>query len=51
VIAERTADNHVDNILTKLGFHSRAQVAVWVVQQGLVKANSASSGDGTDGGA
>jgi DNA-binding NarL/FixJ family response regulator len=35
VIAERTAGNHVDHILTKLGFHSRAQIAAWVVARGL----------------
>ena len=28
-IAERTAETHVENILNKLGFHSRAQVAAW----------------------
>jgi predicted ATPase/DNA-binding CsgD family transcriptional regulator len=30
VIAQRTAEAHVDHILTKLGFSSRAQVATWV---------------------
>jgi non-specific serine/threonine protein kinase len=34
-IAERTAENHVEHILTKLGFHSRAQIAAWAAQQGL----------------
>jgi DNA-binding NarL/FixJ family response regulator len=33
VIAEGTAVRHVANILNKLGLHSRAQVAVWAVQQ------------------
>ncbi len=32
-IAERTATTHVVHILDKLGFHSRARVAAWVVQQ------------------
>jgi DNA-binding CsgD family transcriptional regulator len=32
VIAEGTADRHVSNILAKLGFNSRAQVAAWVVE-------------------
>lgn len=32
VIAERTAQGHVENILTKLGFNSRTQVAAWVVE-------------------
>jgi DNA-binding CsgD family transcriptional regulator len=33
VIAEGTAVRHVANILNKLTLHSRAQVAVWAVQQ------------------
>jgi DNA-binding CsgD family transcriptional regulator len=28
-IAERTAENHVKNILDKLGFDSRARIAAW----------------------
>jgi non-specific serine/threonine protein kinase len=32
VIAEGTADRHLSNILGKLGFNSRAQVAAWVVE-------------------
>jgi hypothetical protein len=34
VIAQRTVDTHVERILAKLGFASRAQVAAWVVRQG-----------------
>lgn len=30
VISQRTAENHVEHILAKLGFTSRAQVAAWV---------------------
>lgn len=30
VIAQRTAENHVEHVLAKLGFTSRAQIAVWV---------------------
>ncbi|WP_306796494.1 LuxR C-terminal-related transcriptional regulator [Nocardia sp. XZ_19_369] len=30
VISIRTAESHVDHILTKLGFTSRAQIAAWV---------------------
>ncbi|SDD37819.1 Predicted ATPase [Actinokineospora iranica] len=30
VITRRTVETHVDHILTKLGFHNRAQVAVWI---------------------
>ena len=29
VISQRTAENHVEHILTKLGFTSGAQVAAW----------------------
>ncbi|GGQ17511.1 ATP-binding protein [Streptosporangium pseudovulgare] len=34
VIAQRTAEGHVEHILTKLGFTSRAQIAVWVRDEG-----------------
>jgi DNA-binding CsgD family transcriptional regulator len=29
-IAERTAETHVDHILTKLDFAGRAQIAAWI---------------------
>lgn len=32
VIAERTAETHVEHILSKLGLASRAQVAVWAIK-------------------
>jgi DNA-binding NarL/FixJ family response regulator len=32
-IAERTAENHVEHILNKLGFRSRSQIAAWVTEQ------------------
>lgn len=35
VVTERTAETHVQNILNKLGFSSRAQIAAWAVEQGL----------------
>ncbi|MFE5463274.1 ATP-binding protein [Nocardia sp. NPDC056564] len=35
VISIRTAESHVDHILTKLGFESRAQVAAWVSRHAL----------------
>lgn len=35
VISRRTADTHVGNILNKLGFNSRAEVATWAVRHGL----------------
>ena len=33
VISQRTAEGHVERILTKLGFASRAQVAAWAASQ------------------
>jgi tetratricopeptide (TPR) repeat protein/DNA-binding CsgD family transcriptional regulator len=35
VIADGTAGVHIDHILSKLGFRSRAQVAAWAVEHGL----------------
>jgi non-specific serine/threonine protein kinase len=35
VIAERTAEGHVQSILNKLGFNSRTQIAAWAVEHGL----------------
>jgi len=35
VIAERTAEGHVQSILNKLGFNSRAQIAAWAVEHGF----------------
>jgi predicted ATPase/DNA-binding NarL/FixJ family response regulator len=32
VIAQRTAEAHVEHILTKLGFSSRAQIAAWAAE-------------------
>jgi DNA-binding CsgD family transcriptional regulator len=34
-VSERTAETHVQNILTKLGFSSRSQVAAWAVRVGI----------------
>jgi non-specific serine/threonine protein kinase len=39
VLSERTVENHVGNILAKLGFDSRSQIAVWVVEKGLAEKN------------
>jgi len=33
VIAQRTAESHVENILAKLGFTSRTQIAAWVARR------------------
>jgi DNA-binding CsgD family transcriptional regulator len=37
VIAPATVERHVANILGKMGFHSRAQIAAWSVTQGLLR--------------
>lgn len=33
VLSERTVETHIQNILVKLEFHSRAQIAAWVVAE------------------
>lgn len=33
VISERTAQNHVQHILGKLGYANRAQIAAWATRQ------------------
>ncbi len=35
MVAERTAEGHVQSILNKLGFTSRAQIAAWAVARGM----------------
>jgi non-specific serine/threonine protein kinase len=35
VIAERTAEGHVQSILNKLGFNTRSQIAAWAVERGV----------------
>jgi DNA-binding CsgD family transcriptional regulator len=40
VLSERTVETHVQNILLKLEFHSRAQIAVWAVAEGLTERSS-----------
>lgn len=37
VLSERTVEHHIGNILSKLAFHSRTQIATWVLEQGLSK--------------
>jgi DNA-binding CsgD family transcriptional regulator len=36
-LSERTVETHVQNVLTKLGFHARAQIAAWAVGEGLLE--------------
>jgi ATP/maltotriose-dependent transcriptional regulator MalT len=38
VVSERTIEKHIENVLSKLGFTSRAQIAVWAVERGLTRA-------------
>jgi DNA-binding NarL/FixJ family response regulator len=35
VVSERTVEKHVENVLSKLSFTSRAQIAAWAVEKGL----------------
>ncbi|HYX50951.1 MAG TPA: tetratricopeptide repeat protein, partial [Ktedonobacteraceae bacterium] len=35
VISERTVETHIGNILSKLGYHARTQIAAWAVEKGL----------------
>jgi DNA-binding CsgD family transcriptional regulator len=35
VLSERTVEKHVENVMGKLGFTSRAQAAVWAAEKGL----------------
>ncbi|MFC4605077.1 ATP-binding protein [Rhodococcus kronopolitis] len=37
VIAQRTAQGHVEHVLAKLGFTSRAQIAAWMAERGQAK--------------
>ena len=36
VLSQRTVEGHVENIRSKLGFHSRTQIAAWAVERKLV---------------
>jgi non-specific serine/threonine protein kinase len=37
VLSNRTVEAHISNILSKLNFTSRSQIAVWAVEKGLFK--------------
>ena len=37
VLSRRTVEAHVANIMSKLGLRTRAQIAAWAVDKGLVK--------------
>ena len=45
VVSERTAENHVQHILTKLGFANRAQIAVWASGGGVIEGDRADFDD------
>jgi DNA-binding CsgD family transcriptional regulator len=36
VVSERTAEAHISNILSKLGFTTRTQIATWAIEKGLL---------------
>ena len=38
-LSVRTVDAHVEHIRRKLGAHSRAEIAAWAAQQGLIDAD------------
>jgi DNA-binding NarL/FixJ family response regulator len=44
VLSERTVESHVSNVLSRLGFSSRAQIAAWAVEQGLVEGAASARG-------
>lgn len=37
IVGERTVESYVGNILSKLGFNARTQIAAWVVESGLAE--------------
>jgi predicted ATPase/DNA-binding CsgD family transcriptional regulator len=49
VISQRTAEGHVEHILTKLGFTSRAQIAVWIAASPPGSRDPGSRGPGSGG--
>jgi non-specific serine/threonine protein kinase len=44
-LAERTVEAHVEHIMNKLGYRSRAQIAAWIA-----RSSSSPSGGGQGGG-
>ncbi len=38
VLSKRTVEKHIANILSKLGFTSRAQIVRWAIENGLIEA-------------
>lgn len=48
VLSERTIESHVQNILTKLNFHSRSQSAAWSVADARDRGEASGSGASAD---
>ncbi|NBE99801.1 tetratricopeptide repeat protein [Nonomuraea sp. KC401] len=44
VISQRTAEGHIEHILTKLGFSSRSQIAAWAGEQARTQDRPAAGG-------
>jgi DNA-binding NarL/FixJ family response regulator len=40
-LSKRTVEKHNANILSKLGFTSRAQIVRWALEQGLTQTSTA----------
>jgi CRP-like cAMP-binding protein len=49
VVTERTAATHIEHILSKLDLRSRAQVAAWAVEQGMLSAPPGPGAPGAPG--
>jgi DNA-binding CsgD family transcriptional regulator len=49
IVSERTVASHVANILSKLVFSSRSQIAVWATEKGLTRPGGEQDPDGPTG--
>jgi non-specific serine/threonine protein kinase len=39
-VSVRTVEVHIDHVLTKLGFHTRTQLAAWAYEEGMLPGNT-----------